>query len=85
MFLKKVRFYGEELLAPRPTPKLDEKLLSAVRSSLFIVFIPTLHIGGHSSIHILRACHAVVTGPNYHCVDRRITLRQIFRELDLGV
>jgi hypothetical protein len=37
-------FYGEELSAPRPTPKLEYHPLSAVRDSLFNVFAATLHI-----------------------------------------
>jgi hypothetical protein len=39
-----VIFYGEELLAPRPTPKLEDHRLSAVRDCLFNVFAATLHI-----------------------------------------
>jgi hypothetical protein len=35
--------YGEELLAPRPTPKMEDHILSAVRDRLFIVFAATLH------------------------------------------
>jgi hypothetical protein len=31
-------FYGEELLAPRSTPKLEDHLLSAVRDCLFGIF-----------------------------------------------
>jgi hypothetical protein len=31
----KLVFYGEKLLAPRPTPKLEDHLLSAVRYYLF--------------------------------------------------
>jgi hypothetical protein len=37
-------FYGEELLAPRPTPKLEDHPLSAVCDCLFNVFAATLHI-----------------------------------------
>jgi len=55
-------FHGEALLAPRPTPKLEDRPLSAVRSCLFNIFTATLHIGGRSSIHNLRTRHAVVTG-----------------------
>ena len=62
MFLKIVLFYGEELLATRPTPKLEDHPLSAVRDCLFNIFTATLHIGGCSSIRNLRTCHAVVTG-----------------------
>jgi hypothetical protein len=54
-------FYGEELLAPRPNPKLEYHPLSAVRDCLFSRFAATLHIGGRSSIRNLRTRHAVVT------------------------
>jgi hypothetical protein len=37
-------FYGGELLAPRPTPKLEGHLLSAVRDSLFDIFAAALHV-----------------------------------------
>jgi hypothetical protein len=37
-------FYGEELLAPRRNPKLEDHPLSAVRDCLFNVFAATLHI-----------------------------------------
>jgi hypothetical protein len=39
----KLIFYGEELLAPRPTPKLEDHPLSAVRVCLFNIFAATLH------------------------------------------
>ena len=55
-------FHGEELLAPRPTPKLEGHPLSAVRDCFFSIFVVTLHIGGRSSIRNLRKRHAVVTG-----------------------
>jgi hypothetical protein len=48
-----IRFYGEELLAPRPTPKLEDHPLSAVRDCLFNIFAATLHIAGRSSIRKL--------------------------------
>jgi hypothetical protein len=41
-FRSKVIFYGEELLAPRPTPKLEGHPLSAVRDCLFNIFAATL-------------------------------------------
>jgi hypothetical protein len=44
LFRNMVIFYGEELLAPRPTPKLDDHPLSVVRDCLFNVFAATLHI-----------------------------------------
>jgi len=62
MFLKKVRFYSEELLSHRSTPKLEDKILSAVRHSLCTIFEPTLHTWDHSSNRNLRMCHAVLSG-----------------------
>jgi len=47
---RKMRFYGEEMLATRPTPKLEDHPLSAVRDCLFNIFANSLHIGGHASI-----------------------------------
>jgi hypothetical protein len=44
MFCNIVSFYGEELLAPRPTPKQEDHPLSAVRNFLFNIFAATLHI-----------------------------------------
>ena len=58
--------HREELLAPRPTPKLEDQPLSAVRDCLFNLFAATLHIRGHSSIRNLRTHHAVVTGTHKH-------------------
>jgi hypothetical protein len=55
-------FYYEELLAPRPTPKLEDHPLSAIRDFLFNIFAGTLHIRGLSSMRNLRTRHAVVTG-----------------------
>jgi len=43
-FRNKIRFYGEELSAPRPNPKLEDHPLSAIRDCLFIIFAATLHI-----------------------------------------
>ena len=60
--LLNIVFHGEALLAPRPTPKLEEHPSSAVRDCLFNLFAATLHIGGRSSIRNLRTRHAVVTG-----------------------
>jgi hypothetical protein len=51
-------FYGEGLLAPRPTPKLEDHPFSFVRGCLFSIFAA----GGRSSIRNLRTHHAVVTG-----------------------
>ena len=41
------------MLAPRPTPKLEDHPSSAVRDCLFNLFADTLLIGGRSSIRIL--------------------------------
>ena len=70
-----IYFYGEELLAPRPTPKLEDHPVPAVRDCLFNIFVATLHNGARSSIRNLKTRHAVVT---------EIILRWIFRKLDLG-
>jgi len=62
MASNRIRFYGEDLLAPRPTPKLKDRPLSAVRDCLFNIFAATLHIGGRSSIRNLKTRNALVTG-----------------------
>jgi len=62
MFRKKVSFYSAELILPRPTLKLEDHSLSAVRNCLFNIFAATLHTGRRSSIQNLRTRHAVVRG-----------------------
>ena len=57
-----IRFYGEELSAPRSKLKRKDHSLSAVRDWLFYIFEGILHIGGCPSIRNLRTRHAVVTG-----------------------
>jgi hypothetical protein len=64
LFRNKASFYGDELLAPQPTQKLEKHPLSVVRDCLFSIFEAIFHIGGHSFIRILRMHHAVVTGAN---------------------
>jgi len=61
-FHKMAIFCGEELLAPRPTTKLEDHPLSAVRDCLFSVFTATLLFGDRSSIRIPRTRQAVVEG-----------------------
>jgi len=61
MFRKKKPIYGEELLAPRPTPTLEDHPLSAVRDCLINIFAAYPSIGGRSSIRNLTTRHAVVT------------------------
>ena len=56
-----IRSYSE-LLALRPTTKLEDHPLSAVRDSLLNILAATLHIGGRSSVRKLTSRHAVVTG-----------------------
>ena len=70
IFRNKVRFYVEKLLAPRPTPKLEDHSLLAVRDCLFNTFAAALHIGGRSSIRNLRTRHAVVTGTHLSRVSK---------------
>jgi hypothetical protein len=45
VFRGKASLYGEELLAHRLTPKLDDHTLSAVRHCLFNIFAVALHMG----------------------------------------
>jgi len=59
IFRNRMRFYGEELLAPRPTTKLEDHTLSAVRDCLFNIFAATVHIRGRSSIDELITHFAV--------------------------
>ena len=55
-------FCGEELLRPRPTPKLEDHPVFAVLDCLFDIFAATVHIGGRCSIRNLRTRHAMVRG-----------------------
>jgi len=64
VFLNQV-FYREGLLAPRPTPKLEDHPSLAVRDCLFNLFAANLLIGGRFSIRNLRTRHAMVTGTHY--------------------
>ena len=61
MFRNKVSFYGDESLAPRPTPKLEYHPLSAVRDCLCNIFAATLHAGSRSFIRNLRTRLALLT------------------------
>jgi len=51
--LYKTRFYGEELLAPRPKPRFEDHFLFDVRDCLLILYAGTFHIGSRSSIRNL--------------------------------
>jgi len=61
-----IRSYGEQLLAPRPTPELEDHPLSAVRDCLFNTFAATLHIGGRSSLRNWGHAMPWRQGPTYH-------------------
>ena len=81
-------FYKEGLLAPCPTPKLDDHPLSAVHDCLFNLFAATLHIGGRSSICKLRTRHAVVTGTHYtviHVIHLIICCSGKMNKIELSV
>lgn len=71
MFRNKIRFYGEELLASSPTPKLEDHPLLAVRDCLFKT--AAIHIGGCSSISNMRTRHSVVT--EAHLLWKHLTIR----------
>jgi hypothetical protein len=62
-----VNFYSEELLAPRPTSKLEDQLLLTVCNCLFNIYTATLYIRNRSSIHNLLTYHATVTGIHLSC------------------
>ena len=62
MFRNYASLYGEELLTPRPTPKLEGQTFSAVLYCLFNILAANLQIGGRSSIRNLRKSHVLVTG-----------------------
>ena len=51
-----IHIYGEEVLAPRPTPKQEDHPLSTVRGCLFNIFAATLHVGGTAVAQWLRCC-----------------------------
>jgi hypothetical protein len=79
----KISFYGEELLAPRPTSKLQDHPLSAVCDCLFNMFEATLHIGGRTSIRNMRTHFAMVTETHFsreqHLILGIFVLRYILK------
>jgi hypothetical protein len=81
LFRNKIRVYGEELLASRPPPKLEDHSLSAVWDCLFNIFTATLYIGGRSSIRSLRTRHAVVTETHLSRLITRTVLKIFCEEL----
>ena len=85
MFRNMIRFYGVQLLAPRPTPKLKDHPLPAVRDCLFNIFATNLHIGGRSSIRNLRTRRAVVTGTHLLRVHTRRRSKQYKIQIHLSL
>ena len=71
MVRKIIRICREEILAPRPTPKLEDHSLSAVQDYSFDIFAATLPIEGRSSVGNLRMRHAKVT-PEF--IDKDCTM-----------
>jgi hypothetical protein len=63
-FCSNANFYGGELLAPYPAPKLEDHPLSALWDCLFNIFAP-IHTGILNSIRHLMTRHAVVTDPHH--------------------
>ena len=80
MIRNKISFYGEELSAPRPTPKLEDHPLSALGDCLFNIFAATLHTRGCSSIRNLRSRHPVVTGAQLSRQEWTVSLKKVFKE-----
>jgi hypothetical protein len=75
MVCNRIRLYSEELLAPRPTLKLGDRLFSAVHDRLFNIFATTSYVGGQT-------CHAVVAGT---CLSQnKLTLSGINSSLSLS-
>jgi hypothetical protein len=75
-----LNFYGEKLLAPRPTPKLEDLLLSAVRNCLIYSQLSST-AAGRSSISNLRTRHAVMTGTHSsrkYCTRTHAHINMIF-------
>ena len=54
LFRNIIRFYSVELLAHRPTPKLEDHPLSSVRYRLFNIFARTLHIVGPLNFFVMQ-------------------------------
>ena len=59
-------FYGEELLAPRPTPKLEDHPFSALRDCLFNILAAALHDGGRPPSATWWRAMLWWQGPTYH-------------------
>ena len=78
-FRSKATFYGVELLAPPPYPKLEDYLLSAIRDFLFNIFASTLHIGGRSSILNWGLATLWWQRPSYHGDKKIYALQNVVK------
>jgi hypothetical protein len=74
-FVTWLSFYGEELLAPRPTPKQEDHPLSAVHDCLFDKFAATLHM--YRQFHQLQPEDAPCRGDR----DRRFAVTFLYKAL----
>jgi len=61
MFCNMVSFYNEELLAPHPTPKLEDLHLLIVHDCLFNISVVTVHIWRPPTLQP-ETCRSVLTG-----------------------
>jgi hypothetical protein len=77
LYRTKASFYGEKLLAPRPTAELEYRPLSAVRNCLFNTFAAILHTDGPFSIRNLGTRHAVMTGTHLSWTYRYLLYKVI--------
>jgi hypothetical protein len=80
--ISKVCFYGDELIAPRPTPKLRDHPLPAACEGLFNKFAATNDIGSRSSIRNLRTHYVVVIGTHLLWFDFQFVVLK-YRDRDI--
>jgi hypothetical protein len=82
-------FYCDDVLAPCPTPKLEDHPLSAVRDCLFNMFPATLHIWRPSPPSA--TCHGAVTNLRRNCnvkpvpVAAQSKARKVFDRPNTGI
>jgi len=84
LYCNKASFYGEELLEPHITPKLEDHSLLAVSDCLFYITAATIHTGDLTSIHNQRTWHAMPwwQAPPFH---RSIFLRCVKSQKTRGL
>jgi hypothetical protein len=61
-FCNMLRFYGEELLAPCPTTRLEDHYQLAAHNFLFSILTANEYLEA-VCIHKLKRCHTMVMGP----------------------